>query len=91
MYVHGQTPSIQWHTASGGTSDEGAYSVQKINNNGFVLAGYSRSKDGDVTSHHAQTENADAWLLELNAAGELVKQRTFCGSGDQPRFYLFET
>jgi hypothetical protein len=63
---------IQWQKALGGTNQEGyngitqqvdgAHSVQQTTDLGYIVAGYSKSNDGDVSGNHG---NFDYWVVKL--------------------------
>lgn len=69
--------NLIWQNSLGGSDDERAYSVQETSNGGFVVAGHTYSNDGDVSGYHGLT---DAWVIELDPAGNLSWQRTLGGS-----------
>lgn len=72
-------PSIQWQKSFGGTIGETANSVLQAPDGGFVFAGYTKSKDGDVSGNNGMT---DYWVVKLDAAGNLLWQQSL-GGGDQ--------
>jgi len=63
---------IQWQKALGGSGQEGfnaipdavdgAHSIQQTTDLGYVLAGYSKSNDGDVSGNHG---GFDYWVVKL--------------------------
>ena len=52
-------------------------SIKSTMDSGFLIAGSSRSSDGDLTSNQGQN---DAWIVKVNNNGELTWQHTFGGS-----------
>jgi len=58
--------NILWQKSLGGNSGDGAYSIIESLDSGIVIAGYSRSTDGDVTDHHGITINHDYWVVKLD-------------------------
>jgi len=53
--VAAQVPSIQWQQCYGGTSSDEIYSTGKIiqtADDGYIMAGYTYSNDGDVNGNH---------------------------------------
>lgn len=64
--------AIEWQKALGGTGQEGAnsiefqadgaHSVQQTTDSGYIVAGYSKSNDGDVSGNHG---NFDYWVVKL--------------------------
>jgi hypothetical protein len=67
-----------WQKTLGGSDADGAYAITASGDGGFVVAGQSRSTDGDVTG--AQGDN-DYWVVKLDAAGTILWQKTLGGSG----------
>ena len=70
--------TIQWQRSIGGTGTDSATSIVETND-GYVVAGYTTSNDGDLTGHQGL---ADGWVVKLNMSGSLVWQRTLGGAGD---------
>jgi hypothetical protein len=64
-FIHAQ-PIIQWQRCLGGSNDDQANSIQPTLDGGFIVAGESRSNDGDVTNNHG---NNDYWIVKLDSAG----------------------
>ena len=74
------TGNLQWQKAFGGTSDDGAQSIQFTPDGGYFVVGLTWSNDGDVIGNHG---NADAWVVKLSSTGSLQWQNTLGGtSGD---------
>lgn len=71
------TGNIVWENTVGGTDYDRANSIQQTNDGGFIVAGRSKSDDGDVTGHQG---NTDFWVVKLDALGNLVWQKTMGGS-----------
>lgn len=73
------TPSgnLVWEKTFGGSSFDVARSIQKSNNNNFIISGSSRSADGDLTNNQGQN---DAWILQVDSSGNLLSQKTVGGS-----------
>jgi len=74
--LYSQSP-IQWQKSFGGSDDDGAFSMQQTFDGGYILAGYSRSSDGDVTGNHGIW---DCWVVKLDTNGDLVWQKSLGGS-----------
>lgn len=77
--------AIQWQKCMGGSGEDEFTTVLETLDGGFILVGSTGSNDGDVTLLHADTLT-DAWVVKLNAAGDLQWQRSLGGSsGDFAR------
>lgn len=53
---------LKWQKAMGGTQTDHGSAVQQTVDNGYFVAGYSYSTDGDVTGNHG---SADFWVVRL--------------------------
>lgn len=70
------TGNLIWEKTIGGTSFDVARSISKTQDNGFIIAGSSRSLDNGFNN---QGQN-DALLLKINSEGNLIWQKTIGGS-----------
>ncbi len=61
----------------GGSGFDNCRSIKKTEDNHFLLAGSSRSSDGNLTENQGQN---DAWIIKINANLELVYNTTIGGS-----------
>ncbi len=77
--IFAQAPAIVWQKNYGGTSYEYAKCIKQTADGGFVVAGYTASVNGDVSSNHG---GSDFWILKLNASGDIVWQKTYGGTGN---------
>lgn len=66
----------------GGSSADEATSIQQTKNGQFIIAGYSKSTNGDVTDHHGTTSTSDTWVIKTDAAGNLLWQTSLGGIED---------
>ena len=66
-----------WEKTIGGTSFDVARAVKTTQDNGFILAGSSRSSDGDVSENKGQN---DAWALKVDSSGNLQWEVSIGGS-----------
>ncbi|MBA3649437.1 MAG: T9SS type A sorting domain-containing protein [Chitinophagales bacterium] len=74
--------NLQWQKTYGGSRDESAASVEQTLDGGYIVAAGTNSFDGDVTGFHGDSSNYanDAWILKLNADGNLEWQKCVGGS-----------
>lgn len=70
--------NIEWQKCYGGSGWDEATSIQVTKDGGYIIAGFSESKDGDVTGNHG---SGDFWVVKLNAAGNIEWQECLGGSG----------
>ncbi|MGB0879853.1 MAG: hypothetical protein ACPGTO_04755 [Polaribacter sp.] len=69
--------TILWEKSFGGSSFDVARSIAKTQDGGFLIAGSSRSADGDVSTNKGQN---DAWILKTSSTGNLLWQKTIGGT-----------
>lgn len=72
------TGTLVWQNTLGGTGAEIAESIIQASDGGYMVVGTTTSNDGDVSGNHGQE---DYWVVQLDALGELVWQKTLGGSG----------
>jgi uncharacterized delta-60 repeat protein len=70
---------IEWRKALGGSGRDEATSVQQTRDGGYIVAGYSNSRDGDVSRNRGKL---DCWIVKLKPDSAIEWQRPFGGSGD---------
>jgi hypothetical protein len=68
---------LVWQKSLGGSLSDSADAVQQTTDGGYIVAGISDSKDGDVFSNHGSN---DYWIVKLDAGGNLVWQKSLGGS-----------
>ena len=67
--------NVLWKKILGGTGSDIANKVIATPD-GFVVAGYSSSTNGDVSGNHGVS---DYWIVWLDANGTLIRQRSYGG------------
>src|SRR3954463_10548605 len=75
-----QSPSIQWQKSYGGSKSDIAYDIKQTTDGGYIAAGTVVSRDNDVTGAHG---GSDAWVIKLNASGNLQWQRALGGNSNE--------
>ena len=66
-----------WEKTFGGTSFDVARAINAAQDGGFLLAGSSRSSDGDVSENKGQN---DAWVLKVDNTGNLLWETSIGGN-----------
>ena len=79
---------MEWQKCLGGSSWDGAGSIQQTADGGFVVAGYTDSNDGDVSGSHGKE---DCWIVKLDPFGDLVWQRCLGGSSSDVAWSVKQT
>jgi hypothetical protein len=72
---------IQWQKPLGGKSFEQMLAAAQTKDDGYIVAGYTYSNDGDVSGKHGRGNTTDAWVVKLNASGTIQWQKALGGSG----------
>ncbi|MBS1653534.1 MAG: T9SS type A sorting domain-containing protein, partial [Bacteroidetes bacterium] len=72
--------AIEWSKGYGGSNDEQGFSVTKTIGNGYLVAGYSESSDGDITTAYG---GADAYLMNLSDTGAIIWQKNIGTAKDE--------
>ena len=80
----------QWRKGYGGNShDGGVCIVQSSQDNGFIIAGYSHSKNGlDDVKYPKPGTQSDIWVLKISSSGTLVWEKTYGGKGNDEGFSI---
>jgi hypothetical protein len=71
--------ALEWQQTYGGSVEDRGFSIAQTRDGGYVVAGATASRDGDVSGYHA---NLDAWVIKLTSNGTLQWQSTLGGSND---------
>jgi hypothetical protein len=71
--------NIIWERSFGGSDHDTALSIKQSKDGGYIMAGTTYSKDGDVSISYGKN---DYWIVKLNFEGELEWEKSFGGSGN---------
>ncbi|MDR2353255.1 MAG: T9SS C-terminal target domain-containing protein [Deltaproteobacteria bacterium] len=81
--------NIQWQKSLGGSGWDYAHSSQQTFDGGYIIAGESKSNDGDVIRNPRSNENcsidncnSDYWIVKLDSQGNIQWQKSLGGSGE---------
>ena len=80
--------SISWNKTFGGSDDDRATDVIQLNDGSFIITGFSRSANVDVSSNAG---NYDFWTIKLDANGNLLWEKSFGFSGADQAYTLHKT
>jgi hypothetical protein len=69
--------NLEWQKSLGGSNDDNANSVQQTSDGGYVVAGYTKSIDGDVIGANTTW---DYWVVKLNNIGSIEWQKSLGGN-----------
>lgn len=71
------TGALEWQKVLGGSGYDMGTSIRQTPDGGYVFAGLTNSLDGDVGVNYG---GRDAWLVRLDASGNLLWERSYGGS-----------
>jgi hypothetical protein len=77
----------EWQKTFGGSAFDGATSIIRSWDGGYMVAGVTGSNDGDITYNHG---NFDIWIIDLDLQGNIKWQKTF-GGAEQEYLRSFST
>jgi len=83
--------NITWQKTLGGSLYDYATSVIPTSDGGYIAAGYSGSKDGDVTGTHWGGSDDDVWVVKLDASGNTSWQKSYGGSKEDHAYSIRQT
>lgn len=63
-----------WTKTFGGTNIDVAYAVEETNDEGYIIAGYTRS--------YGTTSGRNLWIFKTDKSGNLIWNKTFGGNSD---------
>ena len=76
--------AIVWQKSYGGSGDDIARSIEQTTDGGYIVAGYTDSKDGDVTGYHVGMQEGgptwDFWVIKISSTGALQWQKALGGT-----------
>ncbi len=75
------TGVIEWEKSYGGLGEDIATGVHQTIDSGYIISGYSKSNDGDVSGHHGALDSIDIWIVKINNTGDIQWQKSFGGTG----------
>jgi hypothetical protein len=83
-----QAPTIQWQKCLGGMWNDWASSIQPTLDGGYIVAGTTKSNDGDVTGNQG---GKDMWVVKISATGTIQWQKSFGGIADDVAYSILPT
>lgn len=74
--------NIVWQKCLGGTGNEWGAIIHQTNDGGYIVAGDSKSNNGDVSGHHGSLSTQDYWVVKLDTARNIQWQKSLGGTSD---------
>jgi len=79
---------LDWQKSLGGSDNDEAMSIEQTTDGGYIVAGFSKSIDGDLTANHGLE---DYWITKLDSTGLIEWQKSYGGSGDENANFIQQT
>jgi hypothetical protein len=84
--------NISWQKLLGGTLADYANTIKQTSDGGYIIAGYSLSSaSGDVTGTLHSATFSDAWIVKLDAAGNITWNKLLGGTGTETAKGILQT
>lgn len=80
--------NLLWQKSFGGSGFDAAHSIKPSKDGGFLVAGNSKSFDGDATQNFGEN---DFWVFKINQDGQLLWQQSIGGTGLDFAYDVIET
>jgi len=74
-----------WTKSLGGQYYDMANAIQQTNDGGYIIAGETKSTNGDVHGNHG---DFDYWVVKLNEQGDTTWCRTYGGSDEDKAYAI---
>lgn len=71
--------NIDWQKCIGGSGSDEPANARRTDF-GYIIVGMSGSNDGDITGHYANTWLHDGLVIEIDALGNILRQKCYGGS-----------
>lgn len=72
--------AIEWQKCLGGFGKDFGQSINKTNDGGYILTGWTNSINDDVSGLHG---GFDIWVVKLSSGGNIEWQKCLGGNGDE--------
>jgi len=74
--------NVIWEKTFGGSNNDFAKSIIQTSDGGYLVIGYSYSKDGDISNPVSTDTNCDIWVIKLSSSGIKQWEKSYGTSGD---------
>lgn len=71
--------TLKWQKTLGGTNEDYSTSIIQTSDEGYIIAGYTSSNDGDVSGNHGAK---DWWVVKLSSDPAVGTKNLFTKTGD---------
>jgi hypothetical protein len=69
---------VEWQKSIGGSKEDAGRSIKQTTEGGYIVAGYTKSTDGDISMNNG---NVDFWAVKLGPLGEIEWENALGGTG----------
>lgn len=83
--------NIEWKKCLGGTGTDVARLVRSTSDGGYIIVADTNSNNGDLTGHFGNLNVKDAWIVKLDASGNIQWQHHFGGTSEDSVSSVVET
>jgi hypothetical protein len=66
--------TLEWQKTYGGTDDDRGNDILQTSGGGYIITGYSKSNDADVSENNGAQ---DYWVSKLDSSGNLIWEKSF--------------
>ena len=80
--------SLEWSKTYGGSDDDRARDIVQLSDGSFIITGFSRSSDRDVSINNG---NYDFWTVKLDASGTILWEKSLGFSGSDQAYCVKKT
>jgi hypothetical protein len=80
--------NLEWQRSLGGAGEDVANCIKQTPDGGYIVAGYSSSKNGDVSGNHG---GYDYWIVKLDDNGKILWQKSYGGTNDDKAYSIIQT
>ena len=81
-------PMLEWKETYGGSLDEQVRSIQQTMDGGFIVIGFTKSNDFDVSDNNGES---DIWILKLDSFGNIEWKKSYGGSSFDDGYSIQQT
>jgi hypothetical protein len=74
--------NLLWQKTLGGSEADGLFRGVLASDGGFIVAGTTKSNDGDILQHFGETYTYDIWIGKFDSIGNLEWQRVLGNTED---------
>lgn len=86
--IFSQELNVEWMNAMGGSGADWAQDIEHTRDGGFVIVGWTTSRDGDVGENYG---SYDIWLVKIDPFGHIDWEQNYGGSQQDRAYSVLQT